>query len=188
MSEEHSKFPRLSDEETLMLGILEHLNRARMEESGATIPEISPEHHDYINHAIANDLVEKVEGKPWEYEVTQKGHYYIDSKKQERTMSLMLRRKEMEIRTVVDRVSKNGTLLDNRDYGNALAFPRKTGNPISSRASIKEAALTMAHNYKGLVETVISRGLIEVDPVDGWQFRATEKGLDYLRDAWTSNG
>ena len=188
MSEEHSKFPRLSDEETLMLGILEHLNRARMEESGATIPEISPEHHDYINHAIANDLVEKVEGKPWEYEVTQKGHYYIDSKKQERTMSLMLRRKEMEIRTVVDRVSKNGTLLDDKDYRDAGASTLKTPSPLSKREAVKRSALTMVHNYRGLVETVISRGLIEVDPVDGWQFRATEKGLDYLRDAWTSNG
>ena len=57
------------------------------------------------------------------------------------------------------RVCNSGTLLSNKDYDNALEFPRKTGTPISVRESIKTAALTMAHNYSGLVESVISKGI-----------------------------
>jgi hypothetical protein len=175
MSEEHSKLPRLSDDERKMLSLLKQLVRATNSEEEVKIPHLTMLDERYIDLAILEGLIEDSYGQPWRYNVTVMGHNFISTLEYKQSLNLFIRRKEQEAKAAVYRVSKNGTLLDDDTYD---AYPTKE--------LLVDAAQQVATAYGSLVTSIQKRGFVEVDPTDGWKLQATPKGLDYLKMAWSS--
>ena len=97
----------------------------------------------------------------------------MSTTKYRQTLNLCLRRKDQEAKAAVFRVSKNGTLLDQETY-----------NAYTNKEMLVEAAQQVAKAYGDIVGNLHARGLVEIDPTDGWKFQATPKGLDYLKMDW----
>ena len=174
MSEEHSTLPRLSDDERKMLRLLKQLVRATDTSDEVKIPHLTVLDERYIDLAMLEGLIEDSYGQPWRYNVTVKGHNFINTLEYKQSLNLYIRRKEQEAKAAVYRVSKNGTLLDDETY-----------SAYTNKEMLVDAAQQMAKVYGDLVTSIRRRGLVEVDPTNEWKLQATEKGIDYLRMAWS---
>ena len=174
MSEEKSTLPRLSEDERKMLRLLKQLVNATSKDTEIKIPHLTVLDERYIDLAILEGLIEDSYGQPWRYNVTIKGHRFISTLESRQTLNLIMRRKDQEAKAAVYRVSKNGTLLSDETY-----------DAYANKEMLMEAAKQVAYAYGDLVSQITARGFVEVDPADEWKLQATQKGLEYLKMAWS---
>mgnify|MGYP007063388203 CR=1 FL=1 len=165
MSEEHSKLPRLSEDERRMMSLLNSIG------DGMFQCEVLDRDERYIDAALCEGMVEDIgSGK---YGLTLLGRNFLSTMQYSQSLNLYIRRKEQEAKAAVFRVSKNGTLLDQETY-----------NAYQNKEMLVEAAQQVAKVYGDIVGSLRDRGLVEVDSDDGWKLQATQKGLNYLKMSW----